>query len=469
MLLAYLILSVALAAGVLLTQEERLMKAICWLFYGLQAAGAAWVVSCGIGRTALGFFTFDPTGALFHCLLALVSPVAFGYGLWYLDREDHGRRRLYNGLVMLLCVALTGVYYSNNIAVTWILLEATTLCTAGIIYHRRDRRSLEATWKYIFVCSVGITISYLGVLLFGGLSHGADLSYEGLARSAATANPLFLRLAFLFIVTGYSCKLEVFPLYTIGVDANMAAPAPASALVSTALVNGGFVSVLRVYRVMEPTDAFAWAFGVLVVAGIISVLAGAMFLRRTNHYKRFLSYSTVENMGIVLIGLGLGGFAAVAAVLHAAGHTLIKSSLFLQMSRIGKSYGHYQVSRIGGYMNVNRPGAVVFLVLTLLLLGFPPSPLFLSEVVIFREMAADGRWVLLAATVLILCSVMYNFARNILRLCYNPVRTVPQAEKPGYRLLIPVLLLVVSAAALGVWQPEWLARLFGAMDITIFN
>ncbi len=469
MLEACLILSVALAAGVLLTRGELLMKSVCWVFYGLQVAGAALAAARGAGTTALGFFTFDTTGVLFHCLLAIVSPVAFGYGLWYLDREDHGRRRLYNGLLMLLCVALTGVYYSNNIAVTWIFLEATTLCTAGIIYHRRDRRSLEATWKYIFVCSVGITVSYLGVLLFGGLSHGADLSYDGLARSAATANPLFLRLAFLFIVTGYSCKLEVFPLYTIGVDANMAAPTPASALISTVLVNGGFVSVLRVYRVMEPTDAFRWASGVLIVAGIISVLAGAMFLRRTNHYKRFLSYSTVENMGIALIGLGLGGFAAVAAVLHVAGHTLIKSSLMLQMSRVGKSYGHYQVNRIGDYMHVNRPGAVLLLVLTLMLLGFPPSPLFLSEVVIFREMAAGGRWILLAVTVLILCSVMYNFARNILRLCYNRVRTVPPAGKPGYGLLIPVVILLIAAAAMGVWQPEWLARWFGTMDITLFN
>lgn len=458
---AYIIVSVSIAAGILTARREGPMRILCWLFYLLQGGMALRAVTCAADLTVLQFFTFDRTGGLFHLLMAVVSPVVFGYGIWYLDSEDLRQKKLYNALIVLLCIALTGVYYSNNIAVSWILLEATTLCTAGIIYHRHTRRSLEATWKYIFVCSVGITIAYLGILLFGGLSHGADLSYGGLARSAEGANPLFVKLAFVFIVTGYSCKLEIFPLYTIGIDANTAAPAPASALISTVLVNGGFVSLLRVYRIMESSPVFGWASNVLIVAGVLSVIAGAMFLRRTNHYKRFLSYSTVENMGIALIGLGLGGAAVYAAVLHAAGHTLVKSSLFLQLARVGKSYGHYQINRTGGYMDVNRRGAVVMIASSLTLLGFPPSPLFVSEVVIFRRMAEGGDWILLTLTVLVLCSVIYNFTRNILRLCYNPVRTMPPEERVRYALLLPVMALLAAALVLGLWQPEWMVWVVG--------
>ncbi|MCD8072538.1 MAG: hydrogenase 4 subunit F [Alistipes sp.] len=457
MLLAYFIISVCLAACVLFSRTGWLMKGLCGMFYALQAGMTVWIIFEGVGTDSLAFFTFDPTGVMFQALLSIVSPVAFGYGLWYIDREEPAQKRLYNSLLILLCVALTGVYFADNIAVTWILLEATTLCTEGIIYHRRTQRSLEATWKYIFVCSVGIAVAYLGVLLLGGLSHGADLSYRGLADSARFANPLFLRMAFVFIVAGYSCKMEIFPLYTIGVDANMAAPAPASALISTVLVNGGFVSILKIYRVMLSTEMGGWSGNVLVVAGIISVLAGALFMRRTNHFKRFLSYSTVENMGIALIGLGLGGIAIYAATLHLAGHTLIKSALFLQASRAGKSYGHYQIGRWGSYMDVSRTGAVVFIAATLLLLAFPPSPLFVSEVVIFREMAMQGRWVLLAVTVVLLCSVMYNFTRNMVRLCYNPARVLPAPERTGYMLLVPVLLLVLAAALLGILQPGWVS------------
>ncbi|MCD7969569.1 MAG: hydrogenase 4 subunit F [Alistipes sp.] len=458
MLAAYFILTVIFAAGVLIARRGRAMEWLCGVFYVLQAGFGVWVIASGLGQTQLDFFTFDVTGTLFFALMGIVAPVSFGYGLWYLDRETQGQRQLYNALLILLCGSLAGVYFSNNIAVSWIFLEATTLCTAGIIYHRRTPRSLEATWKYIFVCSVGIAVAYLGVLLFGGLSHGADLSYSGLAASVPSANPLFLQLAFVFIVAGYSCKLEVFPLYTIGVDANMAAPAPASALISTILVNGGFVSLFRVYRVMLNSEVAPWAANVLIVAGILSVLAGAVFMRRTNHFKRFLSYSTVENMGIALIALGLGGAAVFAAILHVAGHTLIKSVLFLQASRAGKSYGHYQVARMGGYMQVNRAGAVVFIVAGLMVLAFPPSPLFVSELLIFRQMAIQEKWLLLAVVVILLCSVMYNFARNIVRLCYNTPRTVPQREKTGYGLLVPALVLLGLAVLLGVFQPHWLTE-----------
>ncbi|MCC8036441.1 MAG: hydrogenase 4 subunit F [Rikenellaceae bacterium] len=461
MLLLYFIISVLLAAGVLLSRTQKLMKWTGGAFYLLQAAMAAWVIFEGIGTTSLSFFTFDGTGALFNTLLAIVSPVAFLYGLWYLDREEPARKRLYHALIILLCAALTGVYFANNIAVTWILLEATTLCTAGIIYHRRTRRSLEATWKYIFVCSVGIAVAYLGVLLLGGLSHGADLSYSGLTVSAKFANPLFLQMAFVFIVAGYSCKMEIFPLYTIGVDANMAAPAPASALISTVLVNGGFVSIVKIYRVVLSTEIAGWSGNVLVVAGILSVLTGALFMRRTNHFKRFLSYSTVENMGIALLGLGLGGVAVFAAVLHLAGHTVIKSALFLQASRAGKSYGHYQIGRWGSYMDVSRPGSVVFIVASLLLLAFPPSPLFISEIIVFGRMAVEGRWLLLTVTVILLCSVLYNFMRTVVRLCYNPARAIPPREKSNYILLVPVLLLILAAVVLGTLQPGWIVEWLG--------
>src|SRR5574344_1251970 len=137
---------------------------------------------------------------------------------------------------MLLVTAIAGVYFAENVAVTWIFLEATTLCSAGIIYHRRTAQTLEATWKYIFVCSTGIAMAYLGILLLGSVTRGS-LAYADMAGVVNDGNQLYLKVAFLLILTGYSCKMEVFPLYTAGVDANFAAPSPASAFISTALVN----------------------------------------------------------------------------------------------------------------------------------------------------------------------------------------------------------------------------------------
>ena len=169
--------------------------------------------------------------------------------------------------------------------------------------------------------------------------------------------------------------MEIFPLYTIGVDANFAAPAPASALISTGLVNAGFLAVFRVYRIMEQTEAIGWVRNVLLLTGILSLAVGALFLRRTNNYKRFLSYSTVENMGIAAIGLGIGGIGVWAAVFHVVCHTLVKSSLFLQMAVVRRIYNGYRINRIGDYIRINPTGAAAGLsALAVLRLGGDALP-----------------------------------------------------------------------------------------------
>lgn len=249
MMFIFLLISLAIVGFVALAAQHRTVRIFAAFYYLVQAGFAVAVIPFRIGEVESQFFTFDLLGAIFFVLMAVISAVAFVQSNFYLDRETLRQFKLYNISLMLLCVSATGVYFANNIAVTWIFLEATTLCTAGLVYHRRNTRSLEATWKYIFICSLGIAVAYLGILLLSTVTAGGELSYANLARTVASGNPLYLKIAFLFILVGYSCKMEVFPLYTIGVDANFAAPAPASAVISTVLVNAGFVSLFRVYRV----------------------------------------------------------------------------------------------------------------------------------------------------------------------------------------------------------------------------
>ena len=367
---------------------------------------------------------------------------------------------------MLLAVAITCVYYSDNVAMTWVFLEATTICSAGIIYHREWEQSLEATWKYIFVCSTGIAMAYLGILLLSTVAEHGSLDYASLKEVIANGNPLYLKVAFLLIVVGYSCKMEIFPLYTVGVDANYAAPAPASAYISTALVNAGFVSIMRIYTLYASAgEVFAWARHVLILIGILSLAVGAMFLRRTNNYKRFMSYSTVENMGIVAIGMGIGGVALWAAVFHVVCHTLIKSSMFYQIGIMRHIYDSYSINRIGNYLNINRVGAIGFIVGTLVLLAFPPSPLFISEVMIFSEIVGVGSWWLLVAMLILMCVVIYNIWSRSLRLSYHSNQDTLHLSEVNRRLSYSAAVLLVIAIIIGLWQPEVLKN---AID-TIVN
>ncbi|CDC98243.1 nADH-ubiquinone/plastoquinone (Complex I) family protein [Alistipes sp. CAG:268] len=459
-MLYYLIASILTGASAFAARNERQIHLAGVAFYAVQAAFALWItLGGGYDTSSLGAFRFDAAGTLFFVLLTVVSIYAFAHSEAYLRGSDLGQMRSYFALVMLLTTAIAGVYFASNLAVTWIFLEATTLCSAGIIYHRRTAQTLEAAWKYVFVCSTGIAMAYLGILLLAAATQCESLDYEAVTAAAAGGNALYLKTAFLLILCGYSCKVELFPLYTVGIDANFAAPSPASALISTGLVNAGFLAILRVYKVLAATDVFPWVRSVLLVVGILSLVIGALFLRRTNNYKRFLSYSTVENMGIAAIGLGIGGVGVWAAVFHVVCHTLVKSSLFLQMAVVRQVYNGYRINRIGDYIHINRVGAVGLLAGMVVLMAFPPSPLFVSELTILREVIAAGKWWLVGGILLLLCIVIYSFCMRMIRLCYQPNQDELHPSKVDRTLSWSALTLLLAAIVVGVWQPGALERL----------
>ena len=458
-MLTYLIISLILAVLPLVVRTERMTNIIATLFFLVQVAGIALVVALGrVDGVMLSVFRADNMALLFHALMTVVLGFSLIHSSSYLKAENVSTRsyKTYYTLLMLLAVAITCVYYSDNIAMTWVFLEATTICSAGIIYHREFKQSLEATWKYVFVCSTGIAMAYLGIMLLATVANHGALDYASLKEAIVAGDPLYLKVAFLLMVVGYSCKMEIFPLYTVGVDANYAAPAPASAFISTALVNAGFVSIMRIYTLYAHSDVFVWARHVLILIGILSLAVGAMFLRRANNYKRFLSYSTVENMGIVAIGLGIGGVALWAAVFHVVCHTFVKSSMFYHVGIMRHVYDSYSINRIGNYININRVGAIGFIVGTLVLLAFPPSPLFISEVMIFSEIVSVEKWWLLVLMLVLMCVVLYSIWSRSLRLSYHSNQDELHLSAVNRRLSYIASLPMVAAIVLGLWQPKFL-------------
>ena len=457
-MLIFILVSLIFAIAPLMVKSERATRILAGCFFLTQVAGIALIIAFKqTDAVLLSIFRTDTLAVLFHILMTAVLGFTLIHSSSYLKAEEVSTRsyKAYYTLLMLLAVAITCVYYSDNLAMTWVFLELTTICSAGIIYHREFKQSLEATWKYIFVCSTGIAMAYLGILLLSTVAEHGALDYASLKAVIAEGNPLYLKVAFLLMIVGYSCKMEIFPLYTVGVDANYAAPAPASAFISTALVNAGFVSIFRIYDLYAASgEVFEWARHTLILIGILSLAVGAMFLRRTNNYKRFLSYSTVENMGIVVIGMGIGGVALWAAVLHVVCHTFVKSSMFFQVGIMRHIYDSYSINRIGNYMSINRVGAIGFIIGTLVLLAFPPSPLFLSEVMIFQGIISNGSWWLLVAMLLLMCVVIYSIWSRTLRLGYHTNQDELHLSEVNRRLSYSAAVLLVVAIAIGIWMPE---------------
>ncbi len=456
-----MIAALACCAGILLSRRRGLVNLLSGLYALLQAGSAVWMFVYPPAGGQL--FVYDALGKLFFSLSALVGLMAVTHSWAYLKGDTLREYKIYFAALILLLASLSGVYFAANAAVTWIFLEATTLSAAGLIYYHREAKSLEAAWKYVFVCSVGISMAYLGILLLSSVVRdGGDLTYANLAMRIATANPLYAKMAFLFILVGYSCKLEAFPLYAAGVDANSAAPAPAGAVISTALLNGGFVAVFRVYKVMMQSEFYPWMQGVLLILGVATLAVGALTMRRVRNYKRLWAYSSVENMGLVLIALGLGGGALLFAVLHLVGHTFLKSSLFFQLGPLYKSLGSYRIEDGGEYMKLN-PAAGVGLALTVaFLLGFPPSVLFISELGFVQQAVTGGKWWAVAAIAGLVCVAIYILGQRVYELCFKP------APEPGQKLRVGAVLwsalaFMALACALGAWQPGWLMDLINGV------
>ena len=470
MLINLLIVALVTTLFVSLAKRRAYVLFFAQLFFVVQVAFATWAV-LNRGITTMTYFTLDTMGVTYYVLMALIGWIACWQSARYLDNETLRECKIYLISFIALNVALTGVYFANDLTVTWIFLEATTLAAAGLTYHRRTLRSLEATWKYVFVSSVGIAVAYLGVLLLSTVTTGSEgisrLSYTALAQaiSSGAGNMLYVKLAFLFILVGYSSKIEVFPLCTVGVDANHSAPTPASAFISSALVGGGFVALFRVWKVMQASAELAsWTGHVLLLIGALSLLMAAVYLGRTKNVKRLASYSTVENSGLMMLGLGIGGLGVWAAVLHSLAHTLIKGSFMLQISVIGKIYGSYKVPRNGGYFRVDPLGALVMVCCLIALIAMPPSVLFRTEYLIFTGLLTDGLWWLLLLVELMLVAIIYWLCAKILPLLSRPadLTTLNMAAKNTW-LSIILLLLVLLTFAAGVWQAPQLRTLIDSM------
>lgn len=468
MLLLLLILALLSVTFIFATRSGDVVHGVAQLFF-ISAMSFALTFMFHIGDTAFWFFTYDTLGVTYFAMMSLLGTLCAWRSKRYLNTETLRDLKIYYTSLIGLSIALTGVYLSNNVTVTWIFMEATTIATAGLTYHRRTIRSLEATWKYIFVSSVGIAIAYLGILLLSTVSQGhaeVNFSYDALANLVAQGNTLYIKLAFLFILVGYSTKMELFPLFTVGVDANHAAPSPAAAFISTAMVGGGFVAVFRVFKLIEHhAQAFAWVQNVMLIVGVASLLIAVVYMGRTTNYKRLFAYSTVENSGIIALGLGIGGLGVYAAVLHSIAHTLIKGVVFLQLSVVGKMYNNYKVGRMGDYFRVDKSGALVMILGLVGLMAMPPSLLFKSELLILSQIVSSGGtwWLILPVCVAIL-GVVYWLCSKVIPLLYRPCdhsKIMLEARDTLFSSVILVVLLAVFVC--GMWSMPWLDNLINSI------
>jgi len=420
----YLIGAFSIALALFLNRNKTITFILLGLFLILQGA-LAFYAYFNLQTTDWSYFTYDSLGVLLLTTLSIISVPAIFHSHIYLEDQPAPQeaRAIYYAAVVLLLTAISAGYLANHIAVIWIFTEITTLSASALIYHHRNKLALEGTWKYVFICAISITFVFIGILFLSlSLEHAGsdDLSFKNLVANSSKLNPFWLRLAFLFIFTGFTAKLGLVPMFTAGIDAKDKAPAPAGALLSSVLMNLGFVGIFRFYVVVANTPLHHWANLVIGIAAFLSVFIATVYMIKVKNIKRMMAYSGLEHMGLVMLGIAAGGIGYYAAILHIVLHAFVKSSLFFQFTQLYRVFQSKSIYYVGNYFKYNTAGAMVLLLGFISATAMPPSGLFVSEFLIFRSMFEAHQIVLLVAVLLLLTMIIWAFGKSILKILFIP-------------------------------------------------
>ncbi|HEX9776692.1 MAG TPA: proton-conducting transporter membrane subunit, partial [Geopsychrobacteraceae bacterium] len=322
-----------------------------WL---LAVSGGLHLLLTGILVSASGVWPgpwigIDP---LSRVVLPVTSLLFFGcsvYAVGYLGlRRDRGNRVIVACLLVFLS-AMTLAIAARHLGLLWMAVETTTIASAPLIYYNRNRLSIEATWKYLLLCSVGIALAMLGILFiaYAALVGGGapvSLQFDTLLAAAAGLSPPWLHAGFVFLLVGFGTKMGLAPLHSWKPDAYGEAPGMVGALLAGGLTSVAFLAILRAVQLMTAAGDGAMARQALLGMGLLSLLLAAVFMVRQPDIKRLLAYSSVEHMGILAIGVGIGGLATFGAMLHLVNNALTKGCLFLSAGNIQRAYDSKRLS-----------------------------------------------------------------------------------------------------------------------------
>lgn len=398
-------------------------------------------------------------------LLVLCVSVVGALGAWLApgmggddgyDRAQTRRFRLFSSLLtftMLLAVT------SNNVGFMWIAIEAATIASALLIPLHVTKASVEASWKYLLIGSIGISLAFAGTVLayfdFVNLAGAREeaLNWTVLMASASRLHPPVIHLAFVFILVGYGTKAGLAPMHTWLPDAYAEAPAPLSAMMSGVLLAVALYAVIRWEAVVNAAVGSEFTDRLFIALGVLSVAIAALSLVVQRNYKRMLAYSSIEHTGLMCVGLALGPLGTFAAVLHLLNHSLVKSMMFFLAGRVFQRYGTAEIAKVSGLLTTMPWTGGFFAVGVLAIIGLPPFGLFMSEFALVRAGFATGRPWLMGLVLVLLTVAFVSMIGHLNRMLYGaPPADTPVGEESRWPL-VPLGMCIAALVVLGVTLP----------------
>ncbi len=474
MLVAILAIPLAVAAICTLTRRERFMEAAT-----VSGSAAVFILSLAVavdvavrrGMSALGSWLYaDAVSAIALGVIAFVGLTAAVYSIGYLRANVAGIRgnverarelSRYYALFNLFIFAMLMVPVSNSLGILWVAIEGTTLASLFLVAFYRTAEALEAAWKYVIVGSVGIALALFGTILtyyaaVQVLGTSYDLTWSQLLPVGAKLDPGVMRLAFVFIIIGYGTKAGLAPMHTWLPDAHSEAPNPVSALLSGVLLNTAMYAILRYLALAGIALGATFERSLLLGFGLLSLAIATAFIWRQTNLKRLLAYSSIEHMGIVLIGIAFGGvFGVSGAILQMISHAMTKSTMFFAGGQLALTYGTKDIDRISGAIRTTPTTALLLLAGTFSLIGSPPFGIFTSELTIFSAgFTANVAWASILMLAL-LALVFVRFLAPVTAMVFgaSPSTIVPRRSDRGAVAVMAFSLAIVLLLGLFVPAP----------------
>jgi len=455
MLLPGLILLPALTGlAAYLSRTSRVRNLLLLGTGAVHTAGVAWLWRHSDLAAFGGWLAVDALGLLVLTIVSILFLAICTYAVGFLGLDRPRGGRVFITCLLAFLAAASLVSLAHHLALVWIGMEATTLSLAPLVFHRHDRRSLEAVWKYLVLSSVGIGLALLGTFfLASAQSLGRPLVLEDLIRHADTLQPGLLRGAFVFLLVGYGTKMGLAPMHAWKPDTYGEAPSLVAGLMAGALTSCAFLGLARVVEIMAAAGQSSFMRPPLLALGITSLVVSAAFIIGQTDLKRLLAYSSVEHMGLLVLALAIGGVGSYGAMLHLVSNGLSKGLTFLAVGNVVLFYRTSEAAAVRGVLQRAPWTGVLLIVGLFAVTGSPPFGLFVSELTILAA-AIQGGFVWLAVVVMFLLAVIFvGMAKMILDVAYGTPIENAEPAKETLALVAGPLVLAMLVLMLGLYLP----------------
>ncbi len=474
MLLAILTILPLISALTALTLRERHIKwieLISTLTMGIVLAlsiFAAYTTAKGALVVSSSLLALDALSAIILVVIAFIGTNAMLYSSGYFEEElkkgyvTKAKIREYYILLNAFLFAMFVATTTTSPILMWIAIEATTLSTVFLISFYGKSSSIEAGWKYVIINSVGLLLGFLGMVLLissiGGQEGEALRTWESLRMLANNASPIAAHVAFIFILIGFGTKVGLAPMHTWLPDAHSKAPVPISALLSGVLLNVAFLALVRFKSIVDIISTDNFAGNLMVALGLLSVIVVAFSLLRQKHYKRLFAYSSIENMGLIAIGVGVGGIGAAGAVLHIIYHAFTKSLLFMSSGNVFLKYGSTKIASVRGMIQTLPQTSIVLFVAILILIGMPPFGIFASKFAILSGVTNLSVYLLIPLLIALIL-VFTGFIRHSTLMLFGEHDKEITIGEHNTMTLIPLYFILIVVVLLSFYLPETIKHL----------